>query len=81
MYSYNCMNCAHPACVFRGESDHHYCGNYMMSKPMMSKPYTLKLVLGGTKGEQSVKDMVCACNGDNIDCNSGTDSNDSASDT
>jgi len=32
MYSYNCMNCAHPACVFRGESDHHYCGNYVSER-------------------------------------------------
>lgn len=29
MYSYNCMNCAHPACQFRGKSNN-YCGNYML---------------------------------------------------
>ena len=41
----------------------HYCGNYMMSKP-----YTLKLVLGGTKGEQ----RVCACNDNSVPDNHST---------
>ena len=51
---YNCMTCNHPICPMKNKAEH-YCGNYVMSKP-----YTLKLVLGGTKGEQSTKDRVCA---------------------
>gem|GEM_PF-6000796 len=69
MYSYNCMNCmncAHPACQFRGKADH-YCGNYMVSKP-----YTLKLVLGGVKGEQSIKDGVCTGNDNSVPDNHST---------
>ena len=50
----------------RGKADH-YCGNYMMSKP-----YTLKLVLGGAKGEQSIKDRVCACNDNSVPDNHST---------
>ena len=72
MLECSCMTCNHPVCVFRGESDH-YCGNYMTAKP-----YTLKLVLGGTKGEQSVKDRVCACNDNHGNCNASTNNNDSA---
>ena len=51
------MTCNHPICPMKNKEAEHYCGNYVMSKP-----YTLKLVLGGTKGEQSIKDRVCACN-------------------
>ena len=57
---FNCTSCNHPACIMRGQGDH-YCGNYMMSKP-----YTLKLVLGGAKGEQSIKDRVYTGNGDAV---------------
>ena len=37
MYSYNCMNCAHPVCPMKNKADH-YCGNYMAARP-----FTLKL--------------------------------------
>lgn len=67
---YNCTTCNHPVCPMKNKADY-YCGNYMMSKP-----YTLKLVLGGTEGEQSVKDGVCTGNDNSVLDNYSTGSND-----
>ena len=77
MHECSCMTCNHPACQFKGKSDH-YCGNYMMSKP-----YTLKLVLGGTevKRSESEKDRVCVSPSNSNCRNSGTGYNDNIADT
>ena len=66
MHECSCMTCNHPACVFRGESDHHYCGNYVSESERRRTVEKIK---------------VCACNDNHGNCDSGTNNNDSASDT